>query len=102
MNIFNTTISFLKRLRGRVHQDPDRDWFSVLTFSAIVFVSIIVWNIWAFDTVTSGGVIGAPVSQTPPVFNRSSLDAVHEVFINRADEKAKYETGVYRYADPSQ
>lgn len=102
MNIFNATRSFLKRLRGDAREDPVRDWLVLITFSTIVLTGIIVWNEWAFDTVASGGVIGTPMTSVPPIFNRSSLDAIRTIFANRAEEEAKYVTGTYRYADPSQ
>ena len=63
---------------------------------------IIVWNLWAFDTVANGGVIGASATTTTPVFNRASLDAIHDVFTSRAEEEAKYKDGIYSYSDPSQ
>ena len=102
MNIFNSIGSFLKRLRAGVHQDPARDWLILITFSTIALAGIIVWNVWAFDTVAKGGVIGAPVTGTPPIFSRSSLDTIRTIFASRAEEEAKYVTGAYRYVDPSQ
>ena len=102
MNIFDTVISFFKRLRVAGYVDPTRDWLALLTFSAIALAGIIVWNVWAFDTVSQGGVIGTTTASSPSVFNSSSLDAIHTIFVNRAAEEAKYRTGVYRYADPSQ
>jgi hypothetical protein len=102
MNIFNSTSSFLKRLRYGATIDPVRDWLTVLIFSTIVLTGIIVWNIWAFDTIASGGSIGAPAPKTSPLFNRASLDAIHAIFEKRAAEETKYQTGIYRYADPSQ
>lgn len=65
-------------------------------------MGIVVWNVWAFDTIANGGVIGTTATSTPPVFNHSSLDAIRAVFQMRAVEETKYVTGVYRYADPSQ
>ncbi|MDO8593647.1 MAG: hypothetical protein Q7R59_01995 [bacterium] len=99
MKFFST---ILARLRSAAHPDPVRDWLGLLTLSLLVFVSIVVWNIWAFGTVAQGGVIGTNATSTPPVFSSSSLDAIHSVFLMRADEHAKYATGVYRYTDPSQ
>jgi len=101
MNIFSTIGSFLKRFRRGMLQDPVRDWLVLLTFSAIVLAGIIVWNIWAFDTVANGGAIGAPAAGAPPVFDRASLDTIHTVFTDRAAEEAKYVTGVYKFTDPS-
>lgn len=94
-------ISFFSRLHRGAHLDPLRDWLAMLTLSAILLVGIVVWNIWAFDTVARGGVIGSSSTATSSVFNRSSLDAIQTIFADRAAEEAKYVTGVYRYTDPS-
>ena len=102
MNVSIPPNSFLKRLHTGARQDPARDWIVVLICSAIVLAGVIVWNVWAFDTVARGGVIGSVELSSPEVFNRSFLDAVHPIFEKRAAEATKYETGVYRYADPSQ
>lgn len=102
MNIFSPITSFLRRLRGGAERDPVRDWLTMLTLSLVACTGIIVWNIWAFDTVARGGTIGSTVVHTPPIFSRSSFDAINAVFEKRVAEEAKYETGEYRYADPSQ
>jgi len=102
MHISNLINSLFSRLRIAAHFDPMRDWLVLFTLFILAFMSIVVWNAWAFDTVAQGGVIGTSATSTPPAFNRSSLDAIHTVFAKRAAEEAKYATGVYRYADPSQ
>ncbi len=102
MNIFSPMTSFLKRLRGGAQQDPVRDWLTMLTLAIVACAGIIVWNIWAFDTVARGGVIGSAIVHAPPAFSRASLDAIHAIFEKRVAEESKYETGEYRYADPSQ
>ncbi|HVB20264.1 MAG TPA: hypothetical protein VNF51_03245 [Candidatus Paceibacterota bacterium] len=102
MNIFGTIGFFLKRLRTSALQDPVRDWLVLLTLSSIALAGIIVWNVWMFDTIANGGVIGVPASSAPPLFNSASLDAIHTIFVNRAAEQTKYVTGFYRYVDPSQ
>jgi hypothetical protein len=102
MNISNAFNSFFRRLRSGAKGDPVRDWLLLLALALVAFIAIVVWNVWAFDTVAQGGVIGAPVSTAPPVFNRSSIDTINTVFQMRATEEAKYVTGVYRYTDPSQ
>ena len=79
-----------------------RDWLVLLTFSILILLSIVVWNVWAFDTVAQGGVIGVAATSTPQAFNQSSLDEIHTVFNKRSLEESKYVTGVYRYNDPSQ
>lgn len=102
MNIYDSIRSFFSRMRSSAHMDPVRDWLVMLTLSIFIFVSIVIWNVWAFDTVARGGVIGTAVVKAPPVFDSSSVDAIHAVFEKRASEEAKYVTGVYLYADPSQ
>ena len=102
MNTNNSIRAFLNRIHSAMHIDPVRDWLILLTLSILAFISIVVWNMLAFDIVARGGVIGTAVTSTEPVFNSSSLDVIHSVFSRRATEEAKYVTGVYRYADPSQ
>jgi len=102
MKILHSGISLIRRLHYGAGLDPVRDWLVMLMLSIIAFVGIVVWNIWAFDTVANGGAIGITPSAPQQLFNHTSLDAIHTVFEKRADEEAKYVTGVYRYADPSQ
>lgn len=102
MTIFDSTGSFIKRLRSNASVDPVRDWLVLLTVATIALAGIIVWNVWAFDTVAAGGTIGSPAPEAPAVLNNSSLDTIRTIFENRAAEEAKYRTGTYRYADPSQ
>lgn len=102
MNISSHLGSLMKQVRYGARLDPARDWMALLTLSIIVLAGLIVWNVWAFDRVARGGVIGAPEVGTPPVFDSSSLDAVHAIFESRAAEETKYRTGVYTFPDPSQ
>jgi len=101
MNIQSLTESFLKHLRYGV-LNPVRDWLVLLTLSAIALAGIIIWNVWAFQTVAQGGIIGTTATSSSSIFNHSSLDTIEIIFANRAAEKVKYETGTYRFADPSQ
>jgi len=94
--------SFFNRLYLGVRKDPSRDWMALLTLATLAFVCVVVWNVWAFDTVANGGTIGAKATSTPQTFNRSTIDAIHGVFEKRSAEEAKYVTGVYRFTDPSQ
>jgi hypothetical protein len=100
MNIPDFTV-FFKRLRYSV-LDPVRDWLVLLTLSIIAFISIVVWNAWAFDTVANGGTIGATAPTAATSFDPASLNAIHEIFEDRAGEAGKYMNGMYRFADPSQ
>lgn len=98
--------SFLTTLRNRLTYgeriNPARDWLILLGLGLILVAAVIGWNVWAFDTVANGGVIGSNATSTPTVFNRSSLDTIHAIFDSRAAEEEKYQTGVYTYSDPSQ
>ena len=102
MNISDLFGSFIKRPHSNASIDPERDWLMLLTVAMVAFVGIIVWNVWAFDTVADGGTIGAVTTKAPAVFDNSSLDTIHSIFENRAAEEAKYRTGTYRFAGPSQ
>jgi len=102
MTMPNFLNRFLQRARRGAREDPSRDWLVLLTFSLIALAGIIVWNIWAFDTVAGGGAIGTPAKVALSTSKRASLDAIRAIFESRAAEQAKYSSGAYRYADPSQ
>jgi|GEM_PF-844440 hypothetical protein len=102
MNLSDSFNSYARRIRSGVAADPVRDWLTLLTLAIFALVCIIVWNVWAFDTVAQGGSIGAIATSTPPVFDSASIDTINTVFQTRATEDSKYVTGVYRYDDPSQ
>jgi hypothetical protein len=103
MNILNFFANFLKRLRRDGRRDPAHDWLALVTVSLIALVGIVVWHMWVFDTVATGGAIGAPGKvATSTASNRIPLDAIRAIFENRSAEEAKYTSGVYRYTDPSQ
>ena len=99
---FTGTVSIFKRLHYGEHLNPLRDWFTLLILSAIALAGIIVWNALIFDTVASGGTIGASATSTFSAFNRSSLDTIQTIFADRKATEEKYETGAYRFFDPSQ
>lgn len=102
MTISDSTKTFFHRLRTGVRRDPFRDWLILLALAVFSFLCIVVWNVWAFDTVANGGVIGRTATTTPQAFDRTAVNAIRTIFEMRAEEEAKYMTGVYRYSDPSQ
>ncbi len=102
MPLKNSISASLKRLRFGARIDPVRDWLALLTVFAIAFAGIIVWNVRAFGTVAEGGSIGTPTAGTSAIAGQTSIENIRAVFKSRATEKAKYDTGVYHYADPSQ
>ena len=102
MKISHNIVATFKRIGRSSYADPARDWLILITLSTIALAGVIVWDIWAFDTVAGGGVIGTAVSQAPTVFDTSALDTVHTLFDSRAAEGSKYVTGTYHFVDPSQ
>lgn len=94
--------SLVKRLRAVAHPDASRDWLILVALSLIVLACIVVWNVWAFDTVAKGGSIGAAAPKGLTPFNHESLGTINRIFESREEEEAKYRTGVYGYPDPSQ
>ncbi len=101
MNFPPSLGSFLNRAKTPAPRDPARDWIMLLTVATIAFAGIVVWNVWAFDTVANGGTVGASATSTPAIFDESSLGAIRAIFADRAVEEAKYVSGEYQYADPS-
>lgn len=93
--------SIFKKFRFNPRTDPARDWLFLVGIMILLFIGLIVWNAWAFDTVASGKNIGGVVPQSVPIFDETTLETVHTIFETRATEEAKYVTGVYRYTDPS-
>lgn len=82
--------------------DPVRDWYVLIRLSAIALLGIIVFHVWAFDTVARGGTLGGRAPSTPVAIDDSSLTKIRTIFADRAGEASKYTSGTYKYADPSQ
>ena len=89
------------RFRYGQRIDPSRDWLVLLSVSGIILAVIVVWNVWAFDTVSKGDSIGAPVETGAPLFNQASLNELNAMFSARASEEQKYQSGAYTFTDPS-
>ena len=102
MNIFSFVGSFFRHIRYGERIDPMRDWLILVSISVIVLAGVLVWTVWAFDTVVNGGTIGSAATSTTTSFDRTTLNEIKRIFADRSAEEAKYETGVYRFADPSQ
>lgn len=90
------------RSRMPAGMDPVRDWIAVVTMSILILIGIIVWNVWAFETIAAGGTLGKTTVPPSVSFTPSSLSSVTSIFSTREEEQNKYLTGVYRFADPSQ
>ena len=88
-------------MRHGIRLDPVRDWLVLMSLAGIALACIVVLNMWTFDTVAGGGIIGGQASSTPSLVSQESIDAVRAVFDARTAEEAKYVTGTYRFSDPS-
>ena len=93
--------TLLSRLSYGSRLNPARDWGVLLSLTALVLVLIIGWNVWAFQTVVNGGVLGGAVASSPPVISQTSIDALRTLFSDRAAEEMNYAAGIYRFTDPS-
>ncbi len=102
MSIFKHTLGLVKRLYAFAHPNVLRDWFTLLTISLVALTAIVAWNVWAFDTVSNGGVISVPAPASVPIFNQMSLDVIHGIFNARELEEQHYTSGAYHFTDPSQ
>jgi hypothetical protein len=94
--------SLRSRLSYGARIDPARDWSILLVLGGLVLVLVVVWNVWAFETVVNGGVLGNATVSSPPLFSQASLDTIQSLFSDRLVEETKYRDGTYRFADPSQ
>ena len=92
---------FSRHDEASANLDPERDWLVLLIISAVALIGIVMWNVWAFETVANGGIIGTAATSTTPVFSRSSLDAIRAIFQSRAAEEDKFVSGAYGFTDPS-
>ncbi len=102
MNISKLVDTLKRHLAYGPTIDPTRDWITLLALALIVLAGIVVWNVWAFDTIAQGGTLGNAATSSAPVFSTASLDSIRAIFKERAAEETNYLTGVYGFADPSQ
>lgn len=102
MNLLKNNSKFSKQLHDIAHLDPVRDWFVLMTLSLLALSVILVWNVWAFDTLTNSEGVMATPGASAPVFKQSSLETTRSIFDNRDAQEAKYVSGEYTFTDPSQ
>jgi hypothetical protein len=87
---------------GTFRRNPERDWGIALALAALVLVAIFGWNLWLFDTVVSGKALGEVAPVDTLSVNKSSLEAIQNLFTGRAAEEARYVDGTYQFTDPSE
>lgn len=93
---------FVSRFSYGARLAPARDWAILLAVATIALVFIVGWNVWAFQTVVQGGVLGSAATSSPPTISQGSIDTLRTLFAEREAEEANYASGAYRFTDPSQ
>lgn len=95
MNLPRLHLSYGKRLQSA------RDWVILLVIGVIaVFISLAV-NVWTFDRVVKGGVLGEPPSTQDIVFDASRLEKLVDLFARQAAKQREYVEGTVQFVDPS-
>ena len=78
---------------------PTRDWFVMLTITAVLVGGVVGWHAWVYLTATTKPATVREVSVIPE-FDTSVVDAVEKAFVIRAEEAERYRS-TYRFVDPS-
>ncbi len=99
---FTELFSGIRSLRYGKRLNPVRDWLVLIACFAVLLAASAVWNAWTFIRIANGDVLGGNPPPAAPVFDRTALESVQSLFIERANEEAKYLAGSYRFVDPSQ
>jgi hypothetical protein len=80
---------------------PLRDWFVILALLGVLLLVGTLWSAYTFVAVKQGDVVGtAPPVHTPGVTD-ASIQSVQDLFLQRAAEAEKYQSGSYSFVDPS-
>jgi hypothetical protein len=81
------------------HTHPARDWFILLSVTAVLVGGVAGWNAWVYVDATTK--IVAPLeSVTIPNFDTSVVESVQKAFAARAEEAGRYRS-TYHFVDPS-
>ena len=80
---------------------PSRDWRIVLILSGLLLALSVGANLWLFEHVVEGGVLGDAPNVTSNVFSQQSLEEIEKIFAEREAEEGKYKFGTYNFIDPS-
>ena len=89
------TLAYGKRL------EPSRDWIVLLATTALLLFVSVAWNLWLFNHVAGGAVLGAPASPATTALDEAAIKELGEIFAERAREATSYRNGTYRFIDPS-
>lgn len=77
---------------------PVRDWFILVSVSALILAGSILFNLWLFAKITAGEAIGTATSTPTPII--TPISTVQTLFDNRAEVREKY-IREFRPVDPS-
>ncbi len=97
LTTFFTTVRGLRY--GNVVR-PSRDWFLLLGMALILALASILWNVWTFDQIASGEILGTPSEMSHAPTN-DAFERVKKQFDARTTEANKY-LFEYHFIDPSQ
>ena len=91
--------AFFKRFSYGASLRPARDWFLVLVVAVLLVAGSVGWNVWLFQGVERGAVIGESSAGRTGLDERS-IESVRRVFESRQEEQNRYRNE-YRFVDPS-
>lgn len=90
--------TILRRISYGETVRPVRDWFVLLSITAILVALSIGWNALLFRDLEAGGVTAPGEGVT--AFDALPIESVRAVFEARKAEELRY-TSEYRFVDPS-
>ena len=101
MTSFKKITTQLNDFRSTLRLDPVRDWLVLIGLAGVIFLAVIVWNLWLFSqiSVNRSSTTENPAART--LVAQDSFDTISALFLMRSTEAAKYENGIYHYEDPS-
>jgi hypothetical protein len=99
MKLPNSLFSVFKIFRYGDRLKPNRDWFILLTLTALCLVASVCWNIFLFSQLENGKSVGN-VTVPNHTAATSSISGVQTVFQKRAAQESNYQHA-YTFIDPS-
>ncbi|GEM_PF-1131284 len=80
--------------------NPTRDWLILISLVLLLLIANIIINIFGFQQLVSRrNDITIPPSSAPAI-NEQAVQNVQQIFVTRASEQAKYESGAYSFTNP--
>ena len=95
MKLPHLTLSYGDHLR------PVRDWVVLLMSAGVCIVASLVWNLWLFNRVVSGEVLGDAPKAGEAIVDETLTSTLSKVLIDREAARVEYEDGTKHFVDPS-